>query len=225
MMCFPARVCKQRTSPSHRLPTWKGGKRARARVCVCATRRTSTHKHTHACLSLCSIFLFSFSFFWGEIEMDCVAQYFIDINFTECCYSDTGDNYFTTDFFLSAFLPLPLPLHPPLLSLSLFSAFLRAPPSHSCRELVLHKLPRWNILNQSPATKGESVWLITKPPSARNNAHARRGGREGRWALWARSWHHCRKHGRKRRRRRKKRERGVDQPANLGRVKSSISHP
>lgn len=39
--------------------------------------------------------------------MDCVAQYFIDINFTECCYSDTGDNYFTTDFFLSA-ISLPL---------------------------------------------------------------------------------------------------------------------
>jgi len=78
--------------------------------------------------------------------MDCVAQYFIDINFTECCYSDTGDNYFTTDFFLSAFLSLFLP---------------SSKPFHSCRELVLHKLPS-GILNQSPATKGESVWLITK---------------------------------------------------------------
>lgn len=34
-------------------------------------------------------------------------------------------------------------------------------PFHSCRELVLHKLPS-GILNQSPATKGESVWLITE---------------------------------------------------------------
>lgn len=42
--------------------------------------------------------------------MDCVAQYFIiDINFSECCHGDTGDNYFTTDFFLSTLLLLLLP--------------------------------------------------------------------------------------------------------------------
>lgn len=86
--------------------------------------------------------------FWGEIEMDCVAQYFIIINYTECCYSDTRDNYFTTDFFLYA-----------LLSLSLLLP--SSKPFRSCSELVLHKLPS-GILNQSPATKGESVWLITE---------------------------------------------------------------
>lgn len=96
--------------------------------------------------------------------MDCVAQYFIDINFTECCHSDTGDNYFTTDFFLYA-----------LLSPSLFLP--SSKPFHSCRELVLHKLPR-GILNQSPATKGESVWLITEQctqHALQTNTHRARG--------------------------------------------------
>lgn len=88
--------------------------------------------------------------------MDCVARYFIDISFSGCCYSDAGDNYFTTDLFLSPLLPLslsPLPLLPLCLP--------PPKPFHSCRELVLHKLPG-GILNQSPATKGESVWLITE---------------------------------------------------------------
>ena len=56
--------------------------------------------------------------------MDCVAQYFIiDINFSECCYGDTEDNYFNTDFFLSpspqpSFFPASLQALPSLLSIS-----------------------------------------------------------------------------------------------------------
>ena len=73
-------------------------------------------------------------------------------------------------------------------------------------------------MNQSPATKGESVWLITEPPSARNNAHARKqtgrkrrvGGRSERGAdtiaenMVGRGGEGEEKRG------------GGDQPANLG---------
>lgn len=147
--------------------------------------------------------------FWGEIEMDCVARYFIiDINFSECCYGDTGDNYFSTDFFLSA-----LPLLPP----TPLSFLPPSKPFHSCWVLVLHKLPS-GILNQSPATKGESLWLITERRA--HNAHRQTHGEaKGGWSLRARkltplqkTWPHMRK--------RKRRRRGS---ANLG--EACIGHP
>lgn len=126
----------------------------------------------------------------------------------KCCYSDTGDNYFTTDFFLSVPPPLPpLSFLPP------------SKPFHSCRVLVLHKLPG-GILNQSPATKGESLWLIAK----RRRAHAahRQTHREaeGGWSLRARkltplqkTWQHMRTRRRK----------GGGGSANLG--EACIGHP
>lgn len=109
----------------------------------------------------------------------------------KCCYSDTGDNYFTTDFFLSA---------PPLPLLSFLPP---SKPFHSCRVLVLHKLPG-GILNQSPATKGESLWLIAKRRRAHAAHRQTHGQAEGGWSLRARkltplqkTWQHMRKRRRR----------------------------
>lgn len=145
--------------------------------------------------------------------MDCVAQYFIDINFTECCYSDTRDNYFTTDFFLFAFF----------LSLSRSLFLPSSKPFHSCRELVLHKLPS-GILNQSPATKGESVWLITerRAQHACRQTHTEQREGEGplskKLTLLQKTW--------KKEEGRRKRRRGRGRSANLDmRTEVCISHP
>lgn len=86
-------------------------------------------------------------------------------------------------------------------SLSPLSLLPPSKPFHSCWVLVLHKLPS-GILNQSPATKGESLWLITERRAHDTHRQTHEEAKGG-WSLRARkltplqkTWHHMRKGGR-----------------------------